>query len=797
MKNKPVFEIGNTNWAVKDGVLLGYGEGDAVKGFLPQPLQFERGTNLGVTRVNKEGLVEKGRQNLIQVANNLNKWSNTSFQSPVGYRYVVEGGYEGYDKKNTAWLIDKRVSANSYMLAPNAASVSGVWTFSVYAKRGSLDGLFLYSSVGQATAGQATFDLKNGTVFHKNTLITGGARIEDVGNGWYRCSITSQTSTTEKVRIQPVQPRRGNFNSKDDAVGTIYVQYPQLEVGIAATPVIGTTSTTNLLRNANDPESWDVNDLTITQGHLGYDGSHDAIKMHKTAKFGRLRQVVVPTIQSGKTVTYSVYARRGVTLNGLHLRIDYEAGGSDHDTLNFDLDGIRVVGSMPGWAISRKAEFIGDGWGRYSVTFTTRSTLNDVRIYGNEIRNGSATFYHEDDTDQDNDPLQTGSIFIQHPQLEYSEEATAFSNNSEYSGLRADTPLIDYTDSDGYLLMEPSRQNTVPYSEYVNDYGTIHSDVATATVIQNAAVSPEGIKNASKLQENSTNGQHKMYPPLGESFVDGNFYSLSFFAKADGRDKIKLQAGDITKINYNALFTLTGSGSATNYGSGTARIESMENGWYRCMIENAEGLQTLSTKRNYFLQDGASQSYQGDGVSGVLLYGHQVEEGAFATSYIPTHGAAVTRSAAGTPASGGEINDLSDVFDGTNFTLFIHLADNDDLIRDNSSGGLSLWDGNSQIGGFRIYRNQNPAVKAHVLFDPTSGDDFGYELDGDKAIIKRSGNVWKIFVDGSETASFTNVNFDANLNDLKIETGGSTFKWKGIKLFNEALTNEECKTLTT
>ena len=773
MKNKPVFEIGNTNWAVKDGVLLGYGEGDAVKGFLPQPLQFERGTNLGVTRINKDGLVEKGRQNLIQVANNLNNWSNTSFQTDY-HTFTVEGGYEGYDKKNTAWLINKTDPRNSYMHAPNAASVSGVWTFSVYAKRGSLDGIFLYTGPGNGTTGQACFDLKNGTVFLHSTLIEDGARIEDVGNGWYRCSITSQTATTNKVRIQPTRPRSGPvFQSKDDGAGTIYVQYPQLEVGVAATPVIGTTSTTNLLRNANDPERWDVNSLTITQGELGYDGSHDAIEMHKTAKFGRLRQIVVPAIRSGKTVTYSVYARRGVTLNGLHLRLDYEADGSDHDTLNFDLDGVRVIGSMPGWAISRKAEFIGDGWGRYSVTFTTRKTLNDIRIYGNEVRNGSATFLHVDDTDSDDDPVQTGSIYIQHVQLEYGEEATAFSNNSEYSSLRADTPLIDYTDSDGYLLMEPTRANKVKYSEYY-DHSTWDNQTRSSNLVwRGNEQNPSGYNGCYEYESTAADNQLGVASTtnLAPNPADGDYITNSIYVKrVSGTGQVILR--DTNNIATN--FDLT-----------------VADGWKRLIVTAAADVNTPDGigSRHYF-----NLATIGDKV---LVWGSQYEEGAFATSYIPTHGAAVTRSAAGTPTSGGAINDLSGVFDGTNFTLFIHLGDNDDLRRDDSSGGLSLWDGNSQVGGLRIYRNQDTAIKAHVLFDPTSGDDFGYELDGDKAIIKRSGNVWKIFVDGSETASFTNANFDANLNDLKIETGGSTFKWKGVKLFNEALTNEECKTLTT
>ena len=177
---------------------------------------FSRGSNLAATRVGPTGLIEKGRENLLLQSNQFDTiWGNGNT--------TETGGQIGYDGSSDAWLLEKNPTAFSYI--NQNISVSGVFTFSVYAKANTLSEINLRISTGT----RAVFDLSNGTT------ISPLAKITDVGNGWYRCE-AAFIDTITSARIYPDW-------SESDA-GSIYIQDAQLEIGLAATEVITTGATT-------------------------------------------------------------------------------------------------------------------------------------------------------------------------------------------------------------------------------------------------------------------------------------------------------------------------------------------------------------------------------------------------------------------------------------------------------------------------------------------------------------------------------------------------------------------------
>lgn len=176
------------------------------------------------TRVNSAGLIEKGRTNLLLQSNQFDTtWTNSSS--------TETSGQSGYDGTNDAWLLTAS-GVNAHI--KNAQTTTGVMTLSCYMKKGTTDWARL--SFFATNNPRAYFDLNNGVV--GTTAFNIDANITDVGNGWYRCSITANVAATSSAAIFVA--------SGDDALSTtnenIYIQDAQLEKGLVATSYIETTT---------------------------------------------------------------------------------------------------------------------------------------------------------------------------------------------------------------------------------------------------------------------------------------------------------------------------------------------------------------------------------------------------------------------------------------------------------------------------------------------------------------------------------------------------------------------------
>ncbi len=209
--------------AYKDGKLYSIRPTDGSGDFT-----FSRGSNLAATRVDVNGLIEKGRENLLVQSNQFDTtWSNV-------FTANVVGGQSGYDGSNNAWTLETQ-SGQASRRAQNVSGLDSVNSFSVYAKANTLDWTRLQISTASGNY-VADFDLTNGVSgFTFNDPLPS---IESVGNGWYRVKISGFSVPTQ-VRIYAL-----SGNNDVSGAGTIFIQNSQIERGLVASEVITTGAST-------------------------------------------------------------------------------------------------------------------------------------------------------------------------------------------------------------------------------------------------------------------------------------------------------------------------------------------------------------------------------------------------------------------------------------------------------------------------------------------------------------------------------------------------------------------------
>ena len=184
-----------------------------------------------------------------------------------------------------------------------------------------------------------------------------------------------------------------------------------------------------------------------------------------------------------------------------------------------------------------------------------------------------------------------------------------------------------------------------------NGYLRIFSNGASNLKIDNVSIkevqgftSPDGTTNAYKLVEGTNNGGHTAYK-LNASISSGINYTYSVFVKGTERVLQMVLSSGFSSNFCN--FDLSDGTIGSNNGLVDSNITSFSNGWYRCDITVLSS--GTSANLELILAESKSSSryttYQGDGTSSVYIYGAQLEQGSYATSYIPTQGSAVTRLA--------------------------------------------------------------------------------------------------------------------------------------------------------
>ena len=195
------------------------------------------------------------------------------------------------------------------------------------------------------------------------------------------------------------------------------------------------------------------------------------------------------------------------------------------------------------------------------------------------------------------------------------------------------------------LLIEEQRTNLLTYSEQFDNAAW---SPVRASITSNTIGAPDGTLTADKLVEDTTAANtHVTRRGGGISITTGTAYTFSCFMKSAGRTHGALlfdTTNSVFAANSYVIFSLTDGLITLNPNSLTASISSFGNGWYRCSV-TATSLATALGVVGIYTALSNTLNTNGDGTSGIYIWGAQLETGTFPTSYIPTTTAAVTRAA--------------------------------------------------------------------------------------------------------------------------------------------------------
>jgi hypothetical protein len=380
------------------------------------------------------------------------------------------------------------------------------------------------------------------------------------------------------------------------------------------------------------------------------------------------------------------------------------------------------------------------------------------------------------------------------------DTATRVNSSGLIESVLANKPRLDYLGSTcPKLLLEPQRSNRCLQSQ---DISSVYwTQTGTSTIVANASVAPDGTTTADSIQ--SANASTYNYITQIFSVSANSTYTFSVFVKKE-----------TTRTNFGgvSLYFLGGTGKiasvAFNEVAGTAtnltdssitpiiKVDDYGTYWrYNVTVADNGSNTTLIAYYYPTISVNGTSGNVGTG-SARTVWGFQLEAGSYATSYIPTTTASVTRNADSCYKTSATA--LIGQTEGTIYGEFSNTA--------KLAGGryFSLSDGTG-ANRIDVYASTTSQIAVYAAKSSTAILNTNVSLTANssfKFAIGYKAGSWVWYVNGVQIITSTDSNVPT-LTAIQLSTNavgdpsGEGVLFKSGALWKTRLTNQELATLTS
>lgn len=722
-------------------------------------------------------------------------------------------------------IVTNTPSVNSYFYNQSSSIMTPLtyYTRSVYAKTYGGSNTIIFENYINAGNTNVQFNLATGAISNNST---GTAYMVNAGNGWYRCIWTFQSSASASDYSKVIYI--GGYGTTP-LTTPIAVWGSQFEAGAWPTSYIPTVASqvTRASETASVVGQAFNNFINQTQGTLFIDCT--SIRKQPSIDYS---QFLVLAGSNSNTDSIGIYAQTaGATQGYFAGSIRVNGGGTGFDTLcqagatysgkaalAYQVNDAKIYGN--GYAqvpagvptalpITTSLLIFGQasyqpqpsGWIRRvmyyptrlpdtqlqllttATVFTTTNFVNTVlatnaRKPDFQVDNGVLTSANLEVADVDQLYATTLSRPTQQPSLmlnflkgtldsritfSRASGASVIGPNGRIQYVGNNVPRFDYSTTSTAtclgLLIEESRTNI--YTNSQNFTATVSWSVPSCPYQVNGITAPDGSQTGFLLTS---------IPNVTSSFGTGVYshilnstYTRSVYAKAiSGVGKLWWQISPNQVNYYSPQYDLI-NGVVVSNNTGTATIVNAGDGWWRCIHTfNTTGVVPIGD--SWFIGGYGS----GPTTSTVALWGAQMEQGYFATSYIPTGNSSVTRAVELATMSG---QNLYSWYNPTQGTIYI---ESDSITTATQTGVILDISDISDSSRISIYRqsDKQPVVQYYIP-NPVSNVQIGLgaiwtDLSVRKLGTSYSANNFYIVSNAVNSSTITSGAVPGNISKFSI-----------------------------